>query len=261
MMISGSAFGVRDASWVRRHIPQDSAVSLRDVTSATAVLNIMGPHARSVLQSVSDDDLSNAAFPFLAVRDIEIGHVPVRAVRVGYVGELGYELHVPTEYAPALYETVRKAGEAFGIRDTGYRAIETCRLEKGYVYWSAEIGPDYDPISAGLETTVDLTKDFIGRAALDTIKADGPKRRLCSFTVEGFAPFLGGETILHGGRVVGQTASCGYGHTIGKTIAFGWLPVDVAAEPTFEIQAYDKTYAATQVARTIYDPENLRLVS
>jgi 4-methylaminobutanoate oxidase (formaldehyde-forming) len=260
-MISGSAFGVRDSSWVRRHLEAGSPIALRDVTSATAVINIMGPHARAVLQSVSDNDLSNDAIPFLAVRDIEIGNVPARAVRVGYVGELGYELHVPTEYAPALYETIRAAGAAWDIQDAGYRAIETCRLEKGYVYWSAEIGPDYDPLSAGLEATVDLTKEFIGRAALELLRADGPKRRLCSFTVEGFAPFLGGETILLDGRVVGQTASCGFGHTIGKTIAFGWLPADVASAPAFEIQAYDKTYAATQVARTIYDPENLRLLS
>lgn len=261
LMISGSAFGVRDSSWVRRHIPAGSRITLRDATSGTAVLNIMGPHARAVLQSVSDDDLSNAAIPFLAVRDIEIGNVPVRAVRVGYVGELGYELHVPTEYAPALYETVRAAGAAWSIADTGYRAIETCRLEKGYVYWSSEIGPDYDPLSAGLENTIDLTKDFIGRDALAKIQSEGSKRVLCSFTVEGFAPFLGGETIVRDGRVVGQTASCGFGHTVGKTIAFGWLPGNISAETAFEIHAYDKSYAATRVARTIYDPDNARLLA
>ncbi|HML41407.1 MAG TPA: glycine cleavage T C-terminal barrel domain-containing protein, partial [Hyphomicrobium zavarzinii] len=186
---------------------------------------------------------------------------PVRAVRVGYVGELGYELHVPTEYAPALYETVRAAGAAWSIADTGYRAIETCRLEKGYVYWSSEIGPDYDPLSAGLENTIDLTKDFIGRDALAKIQSEGSKRILCSFTVEGFAPFLGGETIVRDGRVVGQTASCGFGHTVGKTIAFGWLPGNISAETAFEIHAYDKSYAATRVARTIYDPDNARLLA
>jgi len=261
VMISGSAFGVRDLSWVRRHLPAGSTIALRDVTSATAVLNIMGPQSRAVLQAISDDDLSNAAVPFLAVRDIEIGNVPVRAVRVGYVGELGYELHVPTEYMAALYEAAKAAGAPWSIADAGYRAIETCRLEKGYVYWSAETGPDYDPLSAGLEATVDFGKDFIGREALETIQRKGPQRRLCSFTVEGFAPFLGAETILHEGRVVGQTASCGFGHTIGKTIAFGWLPSAVAGEPAFEIQAYDKAYAATRVARTIYDPANVRLLS
>ena len=166
VMISGSAFGVRNSNWVRRQLPKDSPIALTDVTSGWAVLNICGPGSREVLQSVSDDDLSNAAFPYLAVRDIEVGPVPVRAVRVGYVGELGYELHVPTECAAMLYETLKRAGEPGGIRDVGYRAIETCRLEKGYVYWSAEIGPDYDPLSAGLEWAVDLGKDFIGRSAL-----------------------------------------------------------------------------------------------
>ncbi len=261
LMISGSAFGVRDSSWVRRNLPANGSVSLRDVTSAWAVLNICGPNSRAVLQSLSDNDLSNEAFPFLAVRDIEVGHVPVRAVRVGYVGELGYELHIPTEYAPGLYEALKAAGAAHGIRDVGYRAIETCRLEKGYVYWSAEIGPDYDPLSAGLENTVDFSKDFIGRAALEAVRAKRSARRLCTLTVEGFAPFHGGETIMKDGRVVGQTASCGFGHTVGKTIAFAWLPANVDGEQTFDIEAFGVTYPATRVARTIYDPKNERLLS
>ncbi len=261
MMISGSAFGVRDSSWVRRNLPRDATVVVHDVTSAWAVLNICGPRAREVLQALSDDDLSNEAIPFLAVRDIELGPVPVRAVRVGYVGELGYELHVPTEYAPALYEALKTAGAAFGIRDAGYRAIETCRLEKGYVYWSAEIGPDNDPLSAGLEATVDFGKEFVGRAALAALRAQGPSRRLCVFTVEGFAPFLGGETILRNGNVVGQTASCGFGHTVGRTIAFGWLSSELADDQEFAIEAFGVAYPATRVSRTIYDPENVRLLS
>ena len=200
-------------------------------------------------------------FPYTAVRDIEVGPVPVRAVRVGYVGELGYELHVPTEYAAMLYETLKRAGEPYGLRNVGYRAIETCRLEKGYVYWSAEIGPDHDPLSAGLAWAVDLSKDFIGRNALLGVKQNGSSRRLCLFTVEGFAPLLGGETILKDGKVVEQTASCGFGHTIGQTIAFGWLPSDIANERMFEIEAYGKSYPAAQTARTLYDPENMRLLS
>lgn len=261
MMISGSAFGVRDSSWVRRNLPADAAIAVRDVTSAWAVLNICGPRSREVLQALSDNDLSDEAIPFLAVRDIEVGPVPVRAVRVGYVGELGYELHVPTEYAPALYEALKAAGAAFGIRDAGYRAIETCRLEKGYVYWSAEIGPDNDPLSAGLGATVDFGKEFIGRAALGAVRAEGPSRRLCVFTVEGFAPFLGGETILKNGSIVGQTASCGFGHTVGKTIAFGWIPSELADDQGFAIEAFGVAYPTTRVSRTIYDPENVRLRS
>ncbi|MGE3228316.1 MAG: FAD-dependent oxidoreductase [Hyphomicrobium sp.] len=261
LMISGSAFGVRDSSWVRRNLPADGAVAMRDVTSGTAVLNICGPRSRAVLQAISDNDFSNDAFPFLTVRDVEIGHVAVRAVRVGYVGELGYELHVPTEYAAGLYETLMAAGADHGIRDAGYRAIETCRLEKGYVYWSAEIGPDYDPLSAGLAATVDFSKDFIGRAALEAVKRDGGARRLCTFTVDGVAPFHGGETIVKDGRVVGQTASTGFGHTVGKTIAFGWVPVELAEAQGFVIEAFGTAYHATRTERTIYDPGNARLLS
>lgn len=261
VMISGSAFGVRDSSWVRRQIPSSSPISVTEVTSGWAVINVCGPRSRDVLQSVSDNDFSDAAIPFLAVRDVEIGYVPVRAVRVGYVGELGYELHVPAEYAPMLYETLKKAGESYGIRDAGYRAIETCRLEKGYVYWSAEIGPDYDPVSAGLEFAIDFSKDFVGKSALETIARQGPSRKLCLFTVDGFAPLLGGETILKDGKVVGQTASCGFGYTVGKMIAFGWLPSELAAEASFDIEAYGTSYAATRRDRTLYDPQNERLLA
>jgi glycine cleavage system aminomethyltransferase T/glycine/D-amino acid oxidase-like deaminating enzyme len=261
VMISGSAFGVRDSNWIRRQLQKDSLIVLSEMTSGWAVLNICGPKSREVLQSVCDDDLSNAAFPFLAVRDIEVGPVPVRAVRVGYVGELGYELHVPTEYAAMLYEILKLAGAKHGIRDVGYRAIETCRLEKGYVYWSAEIGPDYDPLSAGLEWAVDFSKDFIGKEALLTVRKNGPQRLLCLFTIDGFAPLLGGETILKDGKVVGQTASCGFGHTIGQTIAFGWLPAAIAGDKAFAIEAYGKSYPAMQRPRTLYDAENKRLMS
>jgi len=261
VMISGSAFGVRDSNWVRRHLPKDSPIALTDVTSGWAVLNLCGPRSREVLQSVCDDNLTNAAFPYSAVRGIEVGPVPVRAVRIGYVGELGYELHVPTEYAAMLYETLKRDRQPFGIRDVGYRAIETCRLEKGYAYWSAEIGPDHDPLSAGLEWAVDFGKDFIGKSALLDVRKSGPLRRLCLFTIDGFAPLLGGETILKDGQLVGQTASCGYGHTVDRTIAFGWLPAAIAKETNFEIEAFGKSYPATQAPRTLYDPENLRLLS
>jgi 4-methylaminobutanoate oxidase (formaldehyde-forming) len=141
------------------------------------------------------------------------------------------------------------------------RAIETCRLEKGYVYWSAEIGPDYDPLSAGLAWAVDLAKDFIGKSALLEVQKSGPSRRLCLFTVDGFAPLLGGETILKDGKVVGQTASCGFGHAVGQTIAFGWLPSGIAEETVFEIEAHGKAYPSTQRSRTLYDPKNVHLLS
>lgn len=258
LLITGSGFGVRDGNWIARHLPAD--VQLRDVTNSYATINLCGPRARDILQSVSDDDLSNEALPFLAARTIEIGDAAALAVRIGYVGELGYELYVAQDYAVHVYETLREAGEPFGIADAGYRAIDACRMEKGYLYWSGDITPDYNPYEAGLGFAVALDKgEFIGRDALAGIKAEGPKRRLCSFTIDGFAPLHGGEAILHRGTVVGSTASTGYGYTLGKTIAFGYLPTELAGEAAFEIEAFGKAYEATRGPRTLYDARMERL--
>ncbi|MBU2327530.1 MAG: FAD-dependent oxidoreductase [Alphaproteobacteria bacterium] len=257
-LITGSGFGVRDGNWVSRHLPE--GVILSDVTNRFATLNICGPRAREVLQSVSDDDLSNAAFPFLSARRIEIGAATALAVRIGYVGELGYELYIDQEYAAHVYDTLKAAGKTFGIADAGYRAIDAARLEKGYLYWSGDITPDYNPYEAGLGFCVALDKgDFIGRDALATIKAAGVGRKLVSYTIDGFAPFHGGEAVLLDGKVVGSTASTGYGYTLGKTIAFGYLPAEMANGEEFEIEAFGKTYPARRGARSLYDPKMLRL--
>jgi 4-methylaminobutanoate oxidase (formaldehyde-forming) len=249
---------VHDGNWIARHLP--SGVTMRDVTNGFATINLCGPWARAVLQSVTDDDVSNAAFPFLSARRIEIGNAHALAVRVGYVGELGWELYVGQEYAPHVYETLSEAGAPHGIADAGYRAIDSCRMEKGYLYWSGDISPDYNPYEAGLGFAVALEKgDFIGRDALKKIKAEGVRRKLCSFTIDGFAPLHGGEAILHGGKVVGATASVGYGHTLGKTIALGYLPAELAAEPAFGIEAFGRAYAAARGPRTLYDAKMERL--
>ncbi len=261
-LVTGSQFGVRDSTWVRRHLPEDGSVAVADVTSAYAVLNLVGPRAREILQATTDDDLSNAGFPYLSVRDIEIGLARVRAARVGYVGELGWELHIPAEHAPHVYERLTEAGAPLGLVDAGYRAIESLRLEKGYVYWSAEVTPDTNPFEAGLGFAVALDKpDFIGRAALAAIRRDGPKRRLSTFTVEGFAPLVGGEAILLDGRVLGTTTSAGFGYTVGATIALGYLPAEVEAKAGFTIEAYGQSYPAARRGRSLYDSKGERLRS
>ncbi|MGQ0457785.1 MAG: GcvT family protein [Hyphomicrobium sp.] len=259
-LVTGSAFGVRDAGWVRKNLPRDGSVVMRDVTSGLAVINLVGPKARDVLEAVTLDDVSNDAFPYLSVRDIEIGLARVRAARVGYVGELGWELHVPSDQALHVYETLRAAGETHGIADAGYRAIESLRLEKGYVYWSSDVTPDTNPFEAGLGFAVALDKgDFIGRDALLAIKSRDPSRRLTTLTVDGFAPFIGGETLVADGAVIGTLSSAGFGYTAGSTIAFGYVPSDIASDANFEIVAYGKTYPATRTGRSVYDPRGLRL--
>ncbi len=258
LCITGSGFGVHDSNWIGRHLP--SGVVMRDMTNRYATINLCGPRARDILQSVTDDDISNEAFPFLAVRSIDVGNAAALAVRVGYVGELGYELYVAQEYGAHIYETLRAAGIAHGIADAGYRAIDSCRMEKGYLYWSGDISPDTNPYEAGLGFAVALDKgDFLGRDALRRIRTEGVERKLCSFTVDGFAPLHGGEAILHEGRVVGSTSSTGYGHTLGKTIAFGYLPAALAGGQSFEIEAFGKAYAALRGPRTLYDAKMERL--
>lgn len=258
LLVTGSGFGVRDSNWVARHLPP--GVVLRDVTSSLAVINLCGPRARDILQAVTGDDVSNAAFPFLAARRIAIGCATALAVRIGYVGELGYELYVPQEMAVHVYDTLWAAGAAHGIANAGYRAIDSCRMEKGYLYWSGDITPDYNPYEAGLGFCVALDKDdFIGRDALAKIRSEGVSRKLCSFTVDGFAPFHGGEAILLDGKVVGSTSSVGFGHSLGKTIALGYIPADAAAKSDFTIEAFGHAYAARRGPRCLYDAKMERL--
>jgi len=259
-LVTGSAFGVRDRATVEKHLPRDGSVSLTDVTNRYAVINLCGPRARAVLALVAEEDVANAAFPFSHCRRLTLGGAQVRAVRIGYVGELGWELHIPVDYAAGVYELLWRAGEAEGIADVGYRAIDTLRMEKGYLYWSSDITPDYTPFEAGLGARLSFRKgDYLGRAALEKQKREGVKRRLCSFTLEAQVAFAGSEAIHHGGRVVGTTSSANYGHTVGKVIAFGYLPAELAGERDFEIEAYGERYPARRVDGPLYDPRNERL--
>ena len=261
-VVTGSGFGVRDGGWIRDCLPADGSARLRETTGERAVLNLCGPKAREVLAAVTDDDVSNAAFPYLMSRTIEIAAAPVLALRIGYVGELGWELHIPLDQAAAVYRALRAAGEAQGLKDVGYRAVESLRLEKGYLYWSADIGPDSNPYEAGLGFCVALDKgDFIGRAALETAQKVGPARRLVSFTAPAEAPLMSGEAILHKGEVVGTTTSGGHGHSLGRAIAFGYLPAELVAEEDFEIEAFMTRWPAKRGPRCLYDPKNARLKS
>jgi len=261
-IVTGSGFAVRDGNWIARHMPRDGSVTLRDVTSARAVINLCGPKARDVLAAASDDDVGDAAFPFMRAREIRVGYAPVLALRVTYVGELGWELHIPTEYAAHVYETLRAVGEPHGIVDAGYRAIDTLRMEKGYLYWGADITPDYTPYEAGLGFCVALDKgDFQGAEALARSKESGAWQRLCVFTLETPAAVSGGEAILHGGKVLGVTTSGNYGHTVGKSIVFGYLPSEEVGHDNYEIEVFCETVPARRHARALYDPERRRILA
>ena len=265
-IVTGSGFGVHDSAWIRQNLPEDGSATLMETTSARAVLNICGPRAREILQTVCEEDISNATVPFATARQITVGAAPVLAVRIGYVGELGWELHIPTEFAAHVHEVLQEAGEPFGLTNVGYRAVESLRLEKGYVYWSADVTPDYSPVEAGLGFRVHLRSkgEFIGRAALEQEKAAGPGRRLCTFVSDDDLPVFGGEPVWSGGKVVSLATSAGYGWTAAKTIFMGYLPAELAggepgADGVFEIEAFGERYPLRRVAGALYDPQNERL--
>jgi glycine cleavage system aminomethyltransferase T/glycine/D-amino acid oxidase-like deaminating enzyme len=259
-IVTGSGFAVHDSQWIGQHLPTDGSARLADVTSSHAVINLCGPLARRVLERLSEQDVSNPAFPFATGREITLGAAPVLAIRIGYVGELGWELHVPTEYAAHVYECLWEAGAELGIADVGYRAIDSLRMEKGYLYWSADITPDYDPYEAGLGFRVARDKEgFIGYAALRRIRQDGPRRRLAIFTLEKPLSVFGGEAILHQGRVVSVTTSGNFGHSIGKPIVYGYLPIELAMAQGFAVEAFGEQAPATRHDGPLYDPDNERL--
>jgi 4-methylaminobutanoate oxidase (formaldehyde-forming) len=252
MMVTGSGFGIRDSNWLKRHLPD--GISVREVTNSYATLNLCGPRAREVLSRVTESDLSSEAFPFLSLQEIEIGMAPAIAARVGYVGELGWEIYIPVDYAAYVFETLVNAGAPLGLRHAGYRAIESCRLEKGYLYWSADISPVITPLEAGLGFAVAWDKgDFIGRTALEAQRVAGVPRRLVTLSLPGFAPLLSGETVLRDGQPVASLTSAGYGHHIDRSIGFAYLPAELADTESFVIEAFGVAYPATRGPRCLYD--------
>ena len=260
-IVTGAGFGVHDSDWIRRHLPADGSALLFEVTSGFAVINLCGPKARDVLAAVCEEELSNQAFPFATARNLTIGAAPVRAIRIGYVGELGWELHCPTEFALHVYDRLWLAGEGHGIVDIGYRAIESLRMEKNYLYWSSDITPDYSPVEAGLAGRVHLRSKarFLGRQVLERQKASGVSRRLCTFVADRELPLFGGETILCNGAVVSLVSSAGYGHSVGKMIVYGYLENKYLQQSDFQLEAFGERYGLCRVDGPLYDPENRRL--
>lgn len=267
-IVTGTGFATRDFDWISRHVPAGSDATLTDVTSGYATLSLMGPHARDVLAKLTRDDISNAGFPFGLVRLLQVAGAPVRALRVTYVGELGWELHVPTEFAVTLYEALMAAGAAFGIVNAGYRAIESLRLEKGYRAWGADIGPDHTPLEAGLGWAVKDRSEipFIGDAAIRAQRGAPLRKVLCGFTVDDpEVVLIGRETIYRDGERVGWLSSGGFGHTIGKPIGYGYVRQEAGVGDTFlESGTYELEVAMARVGcrlhrAPLYDPKMLRV--
>lgn len=261
-LVTGTAFIKHDLSWIRKHLPADGSISVTDITSSKACITLAGPQSRAILDQLTKDDISNEGFPYMTFKEIFIGYAPVLALRITYVGELGYELHMPMEYGPYVYDALWEAGKPFGLINAGYRCIDSVRLEKGYRYWSGDISPEYTPFEAGLDFCVKLDKgDFIGRKALLAQKEKGLTRRLCCLTIDSALLMpVGKEAILDGDTVVGLVTSGGFGHTIKKPIAYGYLPIDYSKPGTrLQIEVAATRYKATVEKDPLYDPENKKV--
>ena len=267
-IVTGTGFATHDFDWISRNIPAGARAELVDVTSGSAVLSLMGPEARDILARVCPDDLTNAGFPFGTARRISVASCPVLALRVTYVGELGWELHMPTDVAVTVYEALMAAGAGLGLVNAGYRAIETLRLEKGYRAWGSDIGPDHTPVEAGLAWACKMKSGvpFLGRDAVAAQLEGGVKKRLAGFTVD--SPdviLLGRETIYRDGVRVGWLSSGGFGHTLGKPIGYGYVrEAGGVAEDWMQTGRYELEVASERVpckihVTALYDPLNARI--
>jgi 4-methylaminobutanoate oxidase (formaldehyde-forming) len=262
-IVTGTAFGHHDLGWIRSHAPDDGSVEVAEVTADRFCLGLWGPRARDVLASVSTDDLSNEAFPYMTAREITVGGVPVLALRVTYVGELGWELYGVFEDGLPAWDALWDAGRDHGLVAGGYRAIEALRLEKGYRVWSSDITPDDTPYQAGLGFAVRLAKEpgFIGQEALRAAHEAPLDRRLCCLVLdEPLAVALGNEPIRAEGAVVGRVTSGGYGFTVAASIAYGYLPVALAEVGTrVEVEVFGEWVGAEVRAEPLFDPDGSRI--
>jgi 4-methylaminobutanoate oxidase (formaldehyde-forming) len=257
LIVTGTAFGVHDLNWIRVHAPDDGSVSVDDVTGAYLCLGLWGPKARAILEGVTRDDVSAKGFPYMTARRMTVGNVPALAMRVTYVGELGWEFYSGMEYGQALWDTLWEAGKPHGLVPAGYKAIDTLRLEKGYRYWSADITPDYTPFETGMGSFVRLEKgDFRGKATLEKQKKEGVRQKLCCFSLDDpTAIGLGNEPIFQDGQVIGWITSGGYGYTVRKSIAYGYLPLALAKPGTrLETELFGERIGLTVEKEPLYDP-------
>ncbi|RUU11391.1 aminomethyl transferase family protein, partial [Mesorhizobium sp. M7A.T.Ca.TU.009.01.3.2] len=267
-IVTGTGFRTHDFSWISDHIGEGLDTMLVDVTEDFGTLSLMGPRARDVLSVATGADVSNAGFPFGHVREIAIAGHTVRALRVTYVGELGWELHVPIAATGEVFDALMAAGEKHDIRPVGYRALESLRLEKGYRAWGSDITPNDTPQEAGLGWAVKLRKntDFVGRRALEKTSGAALKKRFAGFTVEDpEIVLLGRETILRNGEPVGYLSSGGYGYTLGRNIGYGYVrnadgvSDDFLASGDYElVVAMERTQANIHL-EPMYDPAGARV--
>jgi glycine cleavage system aminomethyltransferase T/glycine/D-amino acid oxidase-like deaminating enzyme len=255
-IVTGTAFGNHDGSWIRRHLPSDGSVRLSDVTSRWACFALWGPRAHAILSGLTADPLD---FKYMSMREIAVADVPVRALRVTFVGEAGWELYCPSEYGAGLWRALWEAGGPHGMRAGGYRAIESLRLEKGYRVWGSDITPEDTPHEAGLGFCVRNEKPFLGSEALAA--APVQRRLRCIVLEDPRSVVLGNEPVRLGGEVLGRVTSGGYGYTVGNSIAYAYLPVEVETGGEVEVDVFGRWISGTVTPEPLYDPRGERVRS
>ncbi len=254
--------GNLDLDWFDRHLPGDGSVAVRDVTAGTCCIGVWGPRARDLVQPLTDDDVSNEAFGYFRARRLHLGQVPVTALRLSYVGELGWELYTTADMGLKLWDTLWEAGHELGVVAAGRSAFGSLRLEKGYRSWGTDMTTDHDPFDAGLGFAVRMNKgDFVGRAALEARQAAPPSRRLAALVVDDpQAVVMGKEPVRIGGRPVGYVTSAAFGYTVARSIAYAWLPASSAVPGTrVEIEYFGERLPARVAEEPLFDPAMARL--
>jgi 4-methylaminobutanoate oxidase (formaldehyde-forming) len=256
-IVTGTAFGNHDLSWIRRHAPRDGSVRCTDVTSHWSCFALWGPRARDILGPICDDPLD---FAYMRTRELTIGDVPVRALRVTFVGELGWELYCPSEYGAGLWRALWQAGREHGLVAGGYRAIDSLRLEKGYRVWAADITPDETPYEAGLGFCVKRDAPFRGSVALaEAADAPAEKRLRCLTLEDPRSVALGNEPVRIGDEIVGRVTSGGYGYTVQRSIAYAYVPAEVKVGTPVEVDVFGRWVGGEIAREPLFDPKGERV--
>ena len=262
MVVTGGAMGLHDLDWIETHLPEDGSARVADVSSTLCCIGLWGPRARDLLERVCDEDVTNEGFPYMTAKPVTIGEVPSLALRISYVGELGWEVYAPTELGLRLWDTLWEAGLPLGVVAAGGGAFDSLRLEKGYRLWGNDIHTEYDPYEAGIGFAVRMRKgDFLGRDALREVRAQGLTRKLCCMTLDDpDAVVMGKEPILDGDRVLGYVTSASYGHSIGRGIVYGYLPVSHAGVGTsVDVRYFGERLPATVAEEPLYDAPGAKM--
>jgi 4-methylaminobutanoate oxidase (formaldehyde-forming) len=261
-VVTGAGYVNSDLGWLRMQVHAgDAPVELRETTDELSVIGMWGPNARDVLERATDNDVSEAAFPFMQAQKIRIGGAAALAQRVTYVGELGWELYLEPGWAVQVWDRLMSAGREFAIRPGGYRALDSLRMEKGYRYYGTDLTLLDNPFEAGLGFCVQLDKgDFNGREALLAARQSGIKRRLRTLTVGGdeYVTIYGGEAVHGGGRVVGRVRSCAYGFTVKKNLAYSYLPVEMKPGAAVEVEVFGQLVPATVTTDSVLSKQDAR---